>query len=905
MEPFLDNVAKKIIASKTKMDQVKIIVPSIRAVTFLKESLKKFIIKPLIAPEIVTISDFIAELSEIESLSKTDLIYMFYQIYKESTPESTLESLNQFFSWAPALLTEFNEIDNQLVNPKELFNFMNAIDSIQTWGTSGKGDLSKYHFKLQKNVPSYYNLLYKTLLKKQKGYPGLQLREAVQNLAFYSAQDLPYHFFVGFNALTRAEETIIQELISEEKAEIIWDIDKTFYEDPYHSAGHFIRKYYNQWKVLNKEKKPQFQSLFSSPKKIEIISTAKNSIQAKTAVQIASDLYKKNPTKSTVIVLGDESLLLPILSILPENEFPWNITMGYPLKETTLYSFFKLFFELHENRGEYGFPFDDVYEFCKTTHSLDLLKFNQPRIDHWIENSNRNFITSEELINKNSIGSLLFSTFKGVEDFLRRIIKITSILKVQLLKQHEQDFQIETCNQFLSIFNSLLNRFHQFNFMNSLTDIKIIFESLVEQESFKIKGDALGEGVQIMGLLESRLLDYDNVIITNVNEGILPFGKTSFSWIPFDVRKKFKMNTFIEQDHLFAYHFFRLLQRTKNIFLMYNATADGLFSGEPSRFLRQIKLFNKPLHNLKNTQLELSIPKLNNQGKIINKTKTILNHLTLIGQEGFSPSTLAQYIRNPYDFYVQRMLKVNPKIEVNHQLNVMDKGTLMHEVLENLYKPYISLILKTESYDKMLKNLPNVLEQLFTEKIKNGKKRTGKNALVFKVIEEVIKRFLIAEKQQVSTGNEIQIISLEYKFSRSIYVKALDKKINFKGTIDRIDILNDTLRIIDYKTGNINESDLSFTLWEELRLKTKKSALFQVLLYAYILKNEFKQKDVIAGVIPLKTFKNSFLAVTQKENIRNKNILKMKEEVLIHFEKELFELVNEIFDPLIPFQEKT
>ena len=147
------------------------------------------------------------------------------------------------------------------------------------------------------------------------------------------------------------------------------------------------------------------------------------------------------------------------------------------------------------------------------------------------------------------------------------------------------------------------------------------------------------------------------------------------------------------------------------------------------------------------------------------------------------------------------MLKVNHKIEVNHQLNVMDKGTLMHEVLENLYKPYISLILKTESYDKMLKNLPNALEKLFTEKIKNGKKRTGKNALVFKVIEEVIKRFLIAEKQQVSTGNEIQIISLEYKFSRSIYVKALDKKINFKGTIDRIDILNDTLRIIDYKKG--------------------------------------------------------------------------------------------------------
>ena len=902
METFLDNVAKKILASKSKMDQVKIIVPSIRAISFLKESLKKFITRPLIAPEIITISDFIAELSEIESLSKTDLLYVFYQTYKELTPESTLESLNKFFSWAPTLLREFNEIDNQLVNSKELFNFMNAIDSIQTWGTSGKGDLSKHHFKLQKKVPEYYNLFYKTLVKKQKGYSGLQLREAVRNLAFYSVQDLPYHFFVGFNALTKAEETIIQELIAEEKAEIIWDIDKTFYEDPYHSAGHFIRKYYNQWKVLKKKGKPQFKSLFSTAKKIEIISTAKNSIQAKKAVQIASDLYKKNPKSSTVIVLGDESLLKPILSILPEKEFPWNVTMGYPLKETTLFSFFKLYFELHENHGEQGFPFNDIYEFSKTTHSLDLLKSNQPRIDHWIEDSNLNFITSEELINKNSTGSLLFSSFIEVEDFLKRLIKITSNLKIQFLKQHEKAFQIEACNQFLSVFNSLLNRFHQFNFMNSLTDLKIIFESLVQQESFDFTGDALG-GVQIMGLLETRLLDYDNVIITNVNEGILPFGKTPFSWIPFDVRKKFKMNTFIEQDHLFAYHFFRLLQRPKNIFMLYNATPEGLFSGEPSRFLRQIKFFNKPSHNLKITQLELAIPKLNNQGKVINKTKTILNHLTLIGQEGFSPSSLAQYIRNPYDFYVQRMLKVYPKLEVNQQLSAMDKGTLMHEVLEILYQPYISKAMKTESYDKMLKNLHNVLELLFIEKIKNGKKRTGKNALVFKIIEEVLKRFLIAEKKQVSTGNQIQIISLEYKFSRSIYIKALDKKINFKGTVDRIDIFNDTLRIIDYKTGNINESDLSFTLWEELRIKTKKSALFQVLLYAYILKNEFKQKNIIAGVIPLKTFKNDFLAASQKENIRNKNILNMKAGVLTHFEKELFELINEIFDPLIPFQE--
>ena len=895
METFLDNVVQNILVSHTKMDQIKIIVPNIRAISFLKESFKKFIDRPLLAPEILTISEFITELSGLQPLSKTDSIYLFYETYKSLTPESKLESFTQFLSWAPTLIKEFNEIDNQLINAKELFNFMNALNSIEA-----KGGLNKRHFNLSKNGFDYYLGFYDIQIKRQKGYSGLQLREAVKNLTFYLEQKLPFHLFIGFNALTKAEETIIQELIAEGNAEIIWDIDKTFYEDPYHSAGHFIRKYYSQWKVLKRKEKPQFPKLFSKAKEVEIIGTAKNVIQAKTAVQIASDLYEKNPESSTVIVLGDENLLEPILSYLPEKELAWNVTMGYPLKKTTLYSFFKSFFELHENHGEYGYRFKDVLEFSRTIHCIELLKSNQSRIDHWIEQSNLNFIASKGLINKNPIGTLMFSPFNGVEGFLEKLIEITQNLKSKYLKKGSEDFEIETCNRFLNLFNSLKNRFNEFKIMNSLADIKTIFDSLVQQESFNFRGDTTG-GVQIMGLLETRLLDFENVIITNVNEGILPVGKTPFSWIPFDVRKKFKMNTFIEQDHLYAYHFFRLLQRAKNIFLIYNSSAEGLFSGERSRFLIQLEYFNKPLHNLKIKQLELTIPTLDKKLKKINKTKAILNHLEQIGKQGFSPSSLTKYIRNPYEFYEQRMLKVNPALEVNQELTSVDKGTLIHQALEIIYQPYMSKRMIAEYYDEMLKNLSGILERIFSFQIKSTKTKTGKNALLFNIIEEIIKRFLIAEKYQVSAGNKIQILSLEYKFSKSIYIKTLNKKINFKGTVDRIDIFNDQLRIIDYKTGNINESDLSFSSWEELRTKTKKSALFQLVFYVYILKDDFKKKNFIAGVIPLKTFKNNFLAVSQKESLRTKRILKMEAQVLSHFENELFELVREIYDPSVPF----
>ena len=250
METFLDDIVQNILVSHTKMDQIKIIVPNIRAISFLKESFKKFIDRPLLAPKILTISEFITELSGLQPLSKTDSIYLFYEIYKSLTPESRLESFTQFLSWAPTLIKEFNEIDNQLINAKELFNFMNALNSIEA-----KGGLNKRHFNLSKNGFDYYLGFYDIQIKRQKGYSGLQLREAVKNLTFYLEQKLPFHLFIGFNALTKAEETIIQELIAEGNAEIIWDIDKTFYEDPYHSAGHFIRKYYSQWKVLKRKEK--------------------------------------------------------------------------------------------------------------------------------------------------------------------------------------------------------------------------------------------------------------------------------------------------------------------------------------------------------------------------------------------------------------------------------------------------------------------------------------------------------------------------------------------------------------------------------------------------------------------------------------------------------------------------
>lgn len=242
-------------------------------------------------------------------------------------------------------------------------------------------------------------------------------------------------------------------------------------------------------------------------------------------------------------------------------------------------------------------------------------------------------------------------------------------------------------------------------------------------------------------------------------------------------------------------------------------------------------------------------------------------------------------------------------MDINEFLSPREKGTIMHEVLEQLYQPYLSQTMKELHYDKMLEILPNTLANVFGLAKGKGLK-TGKNRLVYQIIEAVIKQFLISEKEQVQQGNQIQIIALEKEFSKSINIKTIGRNINFKGTVDRIDRYNGTLRFVDYKTGSITSTDLAFYDWEELRTLPKKNALFQVLLYAYLLKTDFNDEDRIAGVIPLKTFKNDFLAIHQKENTRKKHLLQIGNEALSAFENELFELLKEIFDPELPFEEK-
>ena len=902
MQTFLNYVAEKIASSTHKWDNIKVIVPNNRAIIFLKECFKKVIDRPIIAPKILTIDEFVKDISGINPISRSEILFNFYEVYKENTPFKELELFSHFSGWASKLIEEFSEIDSQLIDSKELFNYMSAIKNLENWRPEKKRELSKIHYNLQERIFIYYNKLYNKLLNSQNGYYGLRIREAIKNLPFYIEEEIPYHFFIGFNALTKSEAILIQEMISAQKAEILWDIDIKFFEDSYHSAGHFIRKYYKEWKVLKKHTKQEFQNFFSHQKKIEIIKTFNNNTQARTAVKIASKLYKELPQESTVIVLGDENLLRSSLSVLPEKS-PWNVTMGYPLKNTLLTGFIRLYFDLHESASQKGFPYRKLKEFSILIFVKRIFKITNSRSNLLIQ-KNQNYVSVDSLCKNDKTGALFYTPFKNSKQFLKQIEQIIKITRNSFIAEEDEPYHIQVCDIFLGFFEKLNKYCQDYNFIKSVSDIRIVFETMLSEETLNFDGDPLS-GIQVMGLLETRLLDFDNVVITNLNEGILPKAENSFSFFPFDVRKKFEMNTFLEQDHLYAYHFFRLLQRAKKIFLLYNASSEDFISSEPSRFLMQLEYFKQPNHELKQKKIQLPLPELRIKNKIVEKTEKILVDLKKIGKDGFSPSSLCQYIRDPYSFYEKRVLKIPETKESSKYLNAIDKGVIVHQVLEDLYSPYLSMTMKTNYYDEMLEIIPEKVNIKFNLLTNNSDIKAGKNALIYSIIEKIISKFIISEKNLVQNGLKLEILALEYEFKKTIYINSLGENQNFKGTVDRIDLVNGVLRFVDYKTGSLNSSDMTLSKWVDLITNAKKNPLFQVLSYAYFLKNEFNYDKVIAGVIPLRTFKNDFIPASIKISSRENDALEINSSTLNNFEKELFNLILEIFDPSVPIVENT
>ena len=357
MTSFIEDVIIDLQKKNTNFSQTTFILPSRRAGSFLKNTLSNLINKTIFSPEILSIEEFVESLSNLVNTTNTELLFEFYAIYLKTIPKEQVEPFDSFSKWAQILIQDFNEIDRFLIEPNQIFEYLSAIKEIenQHWSLKEEQTQSiKNYLSFWNRIKTFYKLFNESLLSKQKGYQGLIYREAVENLEQYIATHKNNNYvFIGFNALNKAEEHIIKELLQQGLAQIYWDIDNTFFNNPIHDAGLFTRQHKKNWPYFRKENFNWISNLYPSEKNINLIGAPKNISQVKYVSELLNEIKtEKGSIENTAIVLGDETLLLPLLNSIPEGINNLNITMGLPLRSIPLSTLFKTLFSIHKSSSK-------------------------------------------------------------------------------------------------------------------------------------------------------------------------------------------------------------------------------------------------------------------------------------------------------------------------------------------------------------------------------------------------------------------------------------------------------------------------------------------------------------------------------------------------------------------------
>jgi len=417
----------------------------------------------------------------------------------------------------------------------------------------------------------------------------------------------------------------------------------------------------------------------------------------------------------------------------------------------------------------------------------------------------------------------------------------------------------------------------------------------VASETLDFQGEPL-QGLQIMGMLESRNLDFETIILTSVNEGILPSGKSNNSFIPYDLKKAYNLPTYKEKDAVYTYHFYRLLQRAKHIYILYNTEPDVLEGGEKSRLIHQL-LTEDLLATVKSTVTSPAIETSTKESVAIVKDQDFIDRLQALATNGFSPSSLSTYIRNPIDFYKKYILGIDDPLVVEESIAANTFGTVIHDTLEALYLPFIGQMLTQEKLEKTIEQIPVIVKKHFSKHYLEASSLHGKNLIALQVILRYIENFVRSEIAFLK-DHKVEIIALEKKMEHLITVPELPFPILLKGKIDRIDRVDGTTRIIDYKTGVVKAGDVRFTDWDDLTLEYKKNKAFQLLCYSLLYAQEAKATNFTAGIIPFKSLGSGILLLKEgKETMIN-------EETLATFSIQLKKLILELFSLETVFIEK-
>jgi CRISPR/Cas system-associated exonuclease Cas4 (RecB family) len=884
MERFLSRCANYIYEKHaSELKDICVVFPNRRSGVFFKSYLGKELSQPVIGPKVTTVNELFADYSKLHSAEKLQLISILYDVFKKHT--KTTESFDDFYFWGEVLLADFNDVDRYLVDAKDLFTNIADLKEIEGhfdyltreqkealnrfWGSLAlsqhKAHHEKFLFIWQKLYPVYRD--FKAELEKRGlAFGGMMDRAAVENLENEEIKfSFTKYYIVGLNALNSCEKKLFKHLEQQDKTEFLWDYDKFYLDDSKNEAGMFLRENLRQFPA------PDDFSIsdenFQKKKNIRLAAVSSNYGQAQEIPHFLNDIEPdfKKEFDNTAVVLADESLLFPALGAIPEKFGKVNVTMGYPVKNSVVYGFLLLLIQLLKNKKQDNEGETVVYHrFVTDVLNHQLLGNIEPEKTKAfltkIKEENRITIPLEE-IDFSEFHRQIFSLPKKVENygayFLDILGQFYGIIKKedpenQLLPELIYSIYLAV-EKLKSVIQSVQKE--QERAISEAVFFRL-FNQYLGQVSVSFEGEPLS-GMQVMGILETRCLDFENLVILGLNENKWPRKFTAPSFIPFNIRKGFGLPGIDEQDAMYAYYFYRLVQRAKSVSATYSTLKEGISTGELSRYGHQLKYDSVQKPNSVNLDFKFSNePPAPIKVEGSAKKQSIL--LERNAERPLSPTAINMWLQCRLRFYFRYILNLPEPDEVKDEIDSPAFGNIFHETVENLYKPFVGKVVNKQDLEKIQKDKIGIENEIrkaigrnyfkYTEPFKKPVKLEGKTALIFENTKTFVKRLLDIDMQQAP----FELVALEGNY-RTTFNLNLNNKItpvSVGGKIDRIDKLNDKVRVIDYKTGNV--TSFTFKALDELfekDLEKPKKEILQALIYSLVYKDEESVGDEIQPAI--------------------------------------------------------
>ena len=850
--------------------ELTVVFPNKRAAYYLRNEFKKNGHQTIWLPQIMSIEEAVTQWSGFTLADNIDLLFELVDIDAELHMEQNSD-LSVFGSQAAQMAKDFDEIDQYGIDAKHVFNYVVENKRLEYWNFDEERSKEKEQKYLNffKSLYDYYLRLHDRLNLQGKGYYGMITR----HLSELPEDELVTKIgstniiFAGFNALTTTEERIINTLIRNGKAEILFDYDRYYVDDENNEAGHFARKYlltHPDWL------KNGFSEALSTEKKnIHIVSASGNTLQAK-ALQAN---LQTNQNKGQTIVLADEHLLIPVLNSIPDVEAytKFNVSMGYSIKNTPVNQLIRYYFTLQRRKMmTRDITVDDVTRAARGWYfwlvirlmDLEIVKIALPKketaaFDRWKKDEvnqgkfifeETDFESLEMMPNvcKFLKITLVEQNTKAPSEVLCGISQVLAFL-VEIVSQKEEKERYYFLLNQLSEVGKTIERLSQIvqdkkNYIKDLQSLEILYRLLSSSATVKLSGSGT-EGLQIMGLLETRNLDFNQLHVLSVNEGIMPPDKSQGSFIPQYIRRECGLPGYAEGQAVVAYHFYRLLQNGTDIYLYYN-NLDETSGGEPSRYILQIK------HELaKNSNITMIEESVSSKAKASMATQALQADkagvrdrlLQLIQERGLSPSSLSTYIQCPLKYYLKYIEQIkDDSIEEDVGRDVV--GRVIHKTLELLFGDYLPKdgklqVINKDMFDKQIQpQWQKKLAQAISEEYPNGFPDVGFNSLNKVNIEQQLKTYLNYTSKQLGS-NDLVMISTEEELRAQLATPTCTA--TFHGFADRIDRFGGVTRVIDYKTGKVDNANLKLPVRHQGDsdldyLKQSPEKALQLLLYKYM-----------------------------------------------------------------------